>query len=676
MTPIIQDPRAMKTTTALLLLSALLLAAPLSRAQTSSAPTLVSATASFYYVPDIYLSWHGDNSVGAVAYRIYRSLGDSLHFELVGTSYYATYGDFQILGGQVYYYYVTSNVFVDTTRYESARSSYVSAIAVQQGGGGGGGGSKRKNNGTIAGRVTDSLSGKAISAAQVTFYRVSSAGVPVQKLLTDGSGHYRAALDTGTYVIKAQPPLSGGSSKYRPEWYKDASEASQAERIHVDDSSRIVADVDLSNPGALSPLAVNGTVMDSAGSPLQGARVAIMRSIQDMEEKASSGDDVSGVDPESIEIEDVGHVQGVVWQGIADSLGHFQGAVAASESYIVLAVKRGYAPQFFYHQSSPTMANPLRLTHDTSGIDFNLRAVSPAGAYNVMGMVSDSSGARVPSRIALIPVRRQSDDSPACFACTDTTGAFTVAHVPAGTYIALALPFSLYAPAYHKAEVFGASRWQQADTIVVGGDVTGIDIGVARITVGGISGVSGRITSGGAPARGVNVYATFANGSIAGYGLTDNTGFYSLNGLPAEELTLWADLEGFQTTQTTVTIAPGHFSTSGVDLVLSPAVVSSVPEPGGIANSFALDQNYPNPFNPKTGVRFEVPGVSDVKLSVYDILGREVAVLVNERKAAGTYEVNFDGNNLASGVYFYRLAATPVSGGTKFQSIKKMLLMK
>jgi hypothetical protein len=76
-----------------------------------------------------------------------------------------------------------------------------------------------------------------------------------------------------------------------------------------------------------------------------------------------------------------------------------------------------------------------------------------------------------------------------------------------------------------------------------------------------------------------------------------------------------------------------------------------------LQKSFALAQNYPNPFNPKTGIRYQVPGVSDVKLVVYDLLGREVAVLVDENKSPGSYEVTFDGGGLSSGVYFYRLQA-------------------
>ena len=86
--------------------------------------------------------------------------------------------------------------------------------------------------------------------------------------------------------------------------------------------------------------------------------------------------------------------------------------------------------------------------------------------------------------------------------------------------------------------------------------------------------------------------------------------------------------------------------------------------------SFRLEQNYPNPFNPRTGVRFQVAGVSQVELVVHDLLGREVATLVNEMKPPGYYEVAFDGSGLASGIYICRLRA-----GTFIES-RTMLLLK
>lgn len=89
-----------------------------------------------------------------------------------------------------------------------------------------------------------------------------------------------------------------------------------------------------------------------------------------------------------------------------------------------------------------------------------------------------------------------------------------------------------------------------------------------------------------------------------------------------------------------------------------------------VPKSFALEQNYPNPFNPTTVISYQLSAVSNVTLDVYDILGREVATLVNEKQSAGNYSVTFDGSRLASGVYFYRLVAG------NYTSTKKLVLVK
>ena len=84
----------------------------------------------------------------------------------------------------------------------------------------------------------------------------------------------------------------------------------------------------------------------------------------------------------------------------------------------------------------------------------------------------------------------------------------------------------------------------------------------------------------------------------------------------------------------------------------------------------ALAQNYPNPFNPTTVISYQLPMVSQVSLKVYDLLGKEVATLVNEYKPAGSYEVLFDAAHLATGIYYYRLNAGD------FTETKKMILLK
>ncbi len=86
--------------------------------------------------------------------------------------------------------------------------------------------------------------------------------------------------------------------------------------------------------------------------------------------------------------------------------------------------------------------------------------------------------------------------------------------------------------------------------------------------------------------------------------------------------------------------------------------------------NYSLSQNYPNPFNPTTTINYQIPGINFVTIKVYDVLGNEVVILINEEKDVGNYEVEFDGKDLPSGVYFYTLKAG------SFVETKKMVLMK
>ena len=95
-----------------------------------------------------------------------------------------------------------------------------------------------------------------------------------------------------------------------------------------------------------------------------------------------------------------------------------------------------------------------------------------------------------------------------------------------------------------------------------------------------------------------------------------------------------------------------------------------------IPRVYALEQNFPNPFNPTTVVSYQLPAVSDVRLVVYDILGREVAVLVNGREAPGTHQARFDAGGRASGMYMYRLEARRQDGGERYVQTRKMILLK
>ena len=97
---------------------------------------------------------------------------------------------------------------------------------------------------------------------------------------------------------------------------------------------------------------------------------------------------------------------------------------------------------------------------------------------------------------------------------------------------------------------------------------------------------------------------------------------------------------------------------------------------GSIPNGYALSQNYPNPFNPTTMIDYQSPVNSFVTLRVYDIIGREIKTLVNGPKDAGKYTVQFDGSDLSSGIYFYRIEAQSQDGSGAFTSVKKLLFLK
>ncbi|MBM2846139.1 MAG: hypothetical protein HW407_1451 [Bacteroidetes bacterium] len=134
--------------------------------------------------------------------------------------------------------------------------------------------------------------------------------------------------------------------------------------------------------------------------------------------------------------------------------------------------------------------------------------------------------------------------------------------------------------------------------------------------------------------------------------------------------------DGNITNQFLQEFAARYYQFGGTDTILV-----GVDENSGFPREFSLSQNYPNPFNPTTHFGFRISEFGVVSLRVYDVLGREIATLVNEPKAPGVYTARWDGTNsfgdrVGSGVYFYRLQATPAIGSQSFVSVRKMVLLK
>jgi hypothetical protein len=425
---------------------------------------------------------------------------------------------------------------------------------------------------------------------------------------------------------------------------------------------------------------ISGRVTDTSGVPLVGVSVVFLRTLQEMNLLWSTTSMAPGLGEEEMDVEGVGHARGVLWRGRTDSLGNYQARVISGKSYIALASKFGYIPEYFNNKSNPQDADIIVVTKDTTGIDFSL-SLNPAYQNSISGLVKDSLGSRVPSRIVLFPVRH-TPGARTRFAHTDSLGEYTISNVLTGKYFVLAIPFSGYAPAFYKNGAYGVRRWKDADTVNVTGNVTGIDVGVVPINSTGFVHLSGSVrSSDGTKLEGVSVFATISTGDVVGYGLTDGNGNYTIDGLTTGMITLSVDKEDYNSTERSVSIPASASPVNDVNFTLSPAAVTSVAPTEGLPTGYSLSQNYPNPFNPSTKITFEIPVSSTVTLKIFNVIGQEVRTLVHGTLPAGKQELVWNGTDdagrmLASGVYFYSLNALPLSGGNAFDEIRKMVLLK
>jgi len=155
-----------------------------------------------------------------------------------------------------------------------------------------------------------------------------------------------------------------------------------------------------------------------------------------------------------------------------------------------------------------------------------------------------------------------------------------------------------------------------------------------------------------AASQGLNIYYTSNSGTNWSTSYTVTTGNFNAMQKARTGNTIWGVRDN------------GGISRYGTPLTGITVVGSEIP------SSYTVSQNYPNPFNPTTKINFALPKSGLVTLKIYDMLGKEVATLVNEVKNVGTYTVDFNGANLSSGIYFYKVS---VNG---FSDVKKMMLIK
>ena len=259
-------------------------------------------------------------------------------------------------------------------------------------------------------------------------------------------------------------------------------------------------------------------------------------------------------------------------------------------------------------------------------------------------------------------------------------GSYLLSHITQDSlYIGL-YPNSGSTPDYVISYYPATTNWQQATVLYPTGNLTNINLQAIRLQNSDMgNSVSGKvmknISSTAGSLENAVLYAR-KDSTYYGCSVTNANGVYHLQELIDGNVEIIVNRFGYMGDSISINLTPTT-NTDSINFYLYryPRILTGINQSGAIPKEYKLYQNYPNPFNPATKIKFDVKedgrgNMEDVKLVIYDITGREIETLLNETLQPGTYEVTFDGSNLSSGIYFYKLSTE------NYAAMKKMLLIK
>ncbi len=475
--------------------------------------------------------------------------------------------------------------------------------------------------GSIAGIISDE-NGKPIADAIVAAWingrpSTNAAGAAYGRATSAADGSYLIpGLPAGDFVVRAY--VSG----YIAEYYDDETDLKRATAVAVANQPVTGIDFALSAGGGIA-----GTITNEDTNAPIGQASVIVRSLQQHFERA----------------------------GRTSAQGQYSIDGLPSGTYTVFASAYRFIGEY-YNASNTSVVGIVTVTGTATvtGIDLALTP-APAAPRMYRGNVVARSGAA--GLISIIEAINP-DNGLILTTATDAEGAFEFEAWENSVLRARAVGYvGLYAGNTHN---WKESRWD--------GVQSGVTFALDPVSESGLARFTGQINdaAGGAGVANAWVYGMDAAGSLY-FAVTGPSGAFGISNTANGSLDVMVSEVGFEPVSTAAEIEDAEGSGT---ITAQRTVVTSVEEAAALPDTPMLLQNYPNPFNPATTISFSVPERIHVRITVFDLLGKEVAVLVNDFVDAGRHDVVWNAAKFPSGIYLYRLDAASHSQTLRMTLLK------
>jgi len=587
----------------------------------------------------VKLDWDGPANVNYRVFKKIGSLSDTTQFIRIATNISTkTFLDRMVAFNQTYCYYVVaynnSGVSGPSNIVEVTVTPPVVQLAV------------------ITGNVFNDANNNPIARAKVEL--ISNNAFGNRTTLTDSLGNFILRVPPGNYY------LSFSAVGFKREFYNNVNTIQQATLITLQNGDSLNFSVGLAPIVPPVSYLVSGNVTKEGGIPIR-ARVSVISVRNNTFFNPAIGRST-----------------------ITDSLGNYSIRVRENDTVVVFCHPIDFTlqPEFYDNKLTFAEADRIVVNGNVSNINF---VISPKPVYNnaISGVVKNEDNEGVESFVSAFRKNTQFPNQRRFTVSSDSLGNYQFSNLLPGEYILLAVPKSGYRATFFKYDGSQTLNWREADSVVVTETslISNINFTVLPISTPGFAKLSGYVKDNrNQPVEGAFVFAIDENSNVYSYGITDKNGFYQIEGFQLVTYTVYVDKFGYSSNNVrTVTFDSQNNFEKQLNLTLIPnSPTSNDIKP--LPEKFELSQNYPNPVsagggsayggNPSTTINWQSPVSGLQTIKIYNILGNEVATLVNEYREAGSYSLNFDASELPSGTYFYRLTIG------NYTQVRKMMLIK